>query len=286
MIIQPIYPKSNDSNAELCDYDDEVEELVSCKKIQDNAGNALSPPHEVSPTEVDFATRRSLLRYKCEKCGRECPSKHKLKRHLSTHSEARPFPCKICGRTFKWTEYLQKHMRQQHPLGDKGNLCTWYDALHNVFKFTYVLINVWCARACTYVGPVPRITKSSNSAKCKNGDFSAEPKDILLDAGKNKSFPSKAQGHSTFNEPGSVSRCINCCFNTLLLIVSDEDKDSVENEDDKVEEESINSNPEHQNNQVCNTLYYSWYIQVQLLDSRATSPLKYIQVGSDFHYQF
>ena len=68
--------------------------------------------------KVDFVARRSLLRYKCDMCGRECPSKHKLKRHLSTHSEARPFPCGICGRTFKWTEYLQKHMRQQHARGN------------------------------------------------------------------------------------------------------------------------------------------------------------------------
>ena len=72
--------------------------------------------------EIDFVARRSLLRYKCDKCGRECPSKHKLKRHLSTHSDARPFPCKICGRSFKWSEYLQKHMRLQHPLGKKGIL--------------------------------------------------------------------------------------------------------------------------------------------------------------------
>jgi KRAB domain-containing zinc finger protein len=61
-----------------------------------------------------------MLRFKCSICGRECPSKHKLKRHLSTHSEARPFPCKLCGRSFKWTEYLQKHMRQQHPSGKAG----------------------------------------------------------------------------------------------------------------------------------------------------------------------
>lgn len=75
----------------------------------------------VPPLIPDFAAARQVfIRYKCDICGRICPSKHKLKRHLSTHSEARPFPCPICGRSFKWTEYLQKHMRQQHSVTSKG----------------------------------------------------------------------------------------------------------------------------------------------------------------------
>ena len=70
---------------------------------------------------LDVAQRRALLlgrtrqRHVCSQCGRECPSKHKLKRHLSTHSEQRPYSCPLCSKTFKWTEYLAKHMRTQHP---------------------------------------------------------------------------------------------------------------------------------------------------------------------------
>lgn len=71
---------------------------------------------------VDIAAQRRLLggrpkqRRVCHICGRECPSKHKLKRHLSTHSEDRPYNCRVCGRSFKWSEYLSKHMRQQHSV--------------------------------------------------------------------------------------------------------------------------------------------------------------------------
>lgn len=71
---------------------------------------------------VDIAAQRRLLggrpkqRRVCHICGRECPSKHKLKRHLSTHSEDRPYNCHVCGRSFKWSEYLSKHMRQQHSV--------------------------------------------------------------------------------------------------------------------------------------------------------------------------
>lgn len=85
----------------------------------------------LSSGALDIAARRSLLlgrtkqRHVCHVCGRECPSKHKLKRHLSTHSEDRPFSCHVCGKSFKWTEYLQKHMRQQHSGGDgRFNGCT------------------------------------------------------------------------------------------------------------------------------------------------------------------
>lgn len=73
-----------------------------------------------SPSAIDVAAAqrlflRSKQRHVCHVCGRSCPSKHKLKRHLSTHSEERPFNCQLCGKNFKWTEYLAKHMRQQHP---------------------------------------------------------------------------------------------------------------------------------------------------------------------------
>ncbi len=83
---------------------------------------ARSNLEESGGAALDVATQRSLLfsripqkqRHFCHVCNRECPSKHKLKRHLSTHSEERPFNCHLCGRSFKWTEYLAKHMRQQH----------------------------------------------------------------------------------------------------------------------------------------------------------------------------
>lgn len=99
-----------------------VEVAVDAKEVSEEHNH--KPDGSEAVAVIDFATRRSLLRYKCDKCGRECPSKHKLKRHLSTHSDARPYPCKLCGRSFKWSEYLQKHMRQQHPSGKQGKEST------------------------------------------------------------------------------------------------------------------------------------------------------------------
>lgn len=91
---------------------DETSQLSEARPNLEESGGAGA---------LDIATRRSLLlgriqkqRHLCHVCNRECPSKHKLKRHLSTHSEERPFNCHLCGKSFKWTEYLAKHMRQQH----------------------------------------------------------------------------------------------------------------------------------------------------------------------------
>lgn len=68
-------------------------------------------------------TGRPKLRRICHICGRECPSRHKLQRHLSTHTEERPYNCKICGKAFKWTEYLSKHMRTQHGNNANSSMC-------------------------------------------------------------------------------------------------------------------------------------------------------------------
>ena len=78
------------------------------------------------PGQLDIAAlRRSLsgrpkLKRVCHICGRECPSRHKLQRHLSTHSQDRPYNCRVCGKAFKWTEYLAKHMRTQHAQGNNS----------------------------------------------------------------------------------------------------------------------------------------------------------------------
>ena len=100
--------------------------LSSPKSVTDDCSSSRETPTSESATEnvittaLDIAalrkslTGRPKLKRVCHICGRECPSRHKLQRHLSTHSEERPYNCSICGKAFKWTEYLSKHMRTQH----------------------------------------------------------------------------------------------------------------------------------------------------------------------------
>ena len=104
---------------------------------------------EAGAGALDIAQRRALLlgrtkqRHVCLHCGRECPSKHKLKRHLSTHSEQRPYNCHLCGKSFKWTEYLAKHMRTQHP-GVEGERALSRVSLHSA-QIATLFGNVWVA---------------------------------------------------------------------------------------------------------------------------------------------
>ena len=106
--------------------EDSLGDLLSKHFDPDSTDNSLSGMANSPSSEI--AKQRSLLlgrakiRHVCDICNRECPSKHKLRRHLSTHSEERPFACQLCGKTFKWTEYLQKHMRQQHLNGVEGTV--------------------------------------------------------------------------------------------------------------------------------------------------------------------
>ena len=128
-------PQSHEEKKLLGQQQYAVTERVSSKASSEVRGqsgeNGISTSGKISTGSnnqhnnggavVDFAARRSILlvrkkkKHVCHVCQRECPSKHKLKRHLSTHSEERPFSCQLCGKSFKWTEYLHKHLRQQHP---------------------------------------------------------------------------------------------------------------------------------------------------------------------------
>ena len=41
------------------------------------------------------------LVFQCDQCGKTCPSSRGLASHMKSHSEFRPFHCKICSKTFK-----------------------------------------------------------------------------------------------------------------------------------------------------------------------------------------
>lgn len=98
----------------------------SSVEAEDSLGTLLSKHFETDTSEDNIRSPNSVIanrrflhekarrRHICSVCNRECPSKHKLKRHLSTHTEDRPFACEACGKSFKWIGYLQKHVRQQH----------------------------------------------------------------------------------------------------------------------------------------------------------------------------
>lgn len=47
--------------------------------------------------------------YKCTFCGNFYPTVSRLRQHMRSHSEDRPFTCKLCGRSYKHNNGLKIH---------------------------------------------------------------------------------------------------------------------------------------------------------------------------------
>ncbi|XP_060075148.1 uncharacterized protein LOC132554841 [Ylistrum balloti] len=57
--------------------------------------------------------------YKCDTCGKFCPSSYSLKIHNTSHSSERPYGCEICDRRFKVKSKLMRHVQNVHNLSGK-----------------------------------------------------------------------------------------------------------------------------------------------------------------------
>ena len=52
-----------------------------------------------------------VKRYPCDECGERYHTKTMLKNHQAKHSDARPFVCEQCGKTFKLSRHRTRHMK-------------------------------------------------------------------------------------------------------------------------------------------------------------------------------
>ena len=56
----------------------------------------------------------TTLYYYCDKCGKKCTSKEKLRTHQKNmHSEGQ-VPCPICGKEFAYNDLMKRHKRKEH----------------------------------------------------------------------------------------------------------------------------------------------------------------------------
>lgn len=62
--------------------------------------------------------KKSLLKFKCDRCDYATTTKGSLRSHMFTHSDEFPFPCPYCEYKGKRHTYLKKHMLHKHY-----NLC-------------------------------------------------------------------------------------------------------------------------------------------------------------------
>ena len=71
----------------------------------------------------------------CEVCNKNLRDKYKLKRHMLSHTDVRPFGCGVCGKRFRrqyhLTEHTQSHSGQGFSCPECGKTCTRYRNLRH-----------------------------------------------------------------------------------------------------------------------------------------------------------
>lgn len=70
--------------------------------------------------KVKHKAGRSL--HKCDVCGLTSEYFHSMKRHMTTHTDWKPFRCNICNKCFYRKDSLQNHWRTRHL----GRDSKWY----------------------------------------------------------------------------------------------------------------------------------------------------------------
>ncbi|XP_077108937.1 zinc finger protein 831 [Ranitomeya variabilis] len=73
----------------------------------------LSPTSPAGLLGASTGKLRSIGKHICAHCGRDCLKPSVLEKHIRSHTGERPFPCNICGISFKTQSNLYKHRRTQ-----------------------------------------------------------------------------------------------------------------------------------------------------------------------------
>lgn len=77
-----------------------------------DVSQSSQPSTEVKVEElVDGLIRRTTKRFKCLLCLKYFSSKHCLKEHGYTHSNEKPYSCRVCLKTFKHASQFSLHKK-------------------------------------------------------------------------------------------------------------------------------------------------------------------------------
>jgi uncharacterized Zn-finger protein len=109
------------------------EHLAAHKSFGQNVSQRVLPLHMRKPRHTcptcdrRFFLRRHLFRhmihhslppekkrFPCSLCDRVFGNVEYLRSHMSVHSDARPFRCTDCSRTFRWRANLKAHIQRTH----------------------------------------------------------------------------------------------------------------------------------------------------------------------------
>nr|XP_034827058.1 gastrula zinc finger protein XlCGF29.1-like [Maniola hyperantus] len=74
---------------------------------------AFATPRRLRAHFYDFHNIKNKKFY-CDHCNKLCLNKCRLKVHLATHLDIRPFSCDLCDSTFKLSNNLRLHKKARH----------------------------------------------------------------------------------------------------------------------------------------------------------------------------
>jgi len=89
-----------------------VEDLIKLLSFDPSVESETQKHSDHSGSNIASASSDTV----CVVCNKEFSSKKARLRHQVCHSDARPFGCEYCGKTFKLQESVKEHHRNVHPL--------------------------------------------------------------------------------------------------------------------------------------------------------------------------
>uniref|UniRef100_A0A3Q0RE57 C2H2-type domain-containing protein n=1 Tax=Amphilophus citrinellus TaxID=61819 RepID=A0A3Q0RE57_AMPCI len=114
----------------------------------------------------------NLTTNQCGVCLRVLSCPRALRLHQATHLGERPFPCKICGRSFSTKGSLRSHIATHHARPPNARCCK-----HFVFCAIYQISSIWHQRRL-------ELTKRKYSGKCyKQPVYASHPEDSFCRQG-------------------------------------------------------------------------------------------------------
>ncbi|GFO12181.1 Zinc finger protein, partial [Plakobranchus ocellatus] len=92
--------------------------VASDPPLPDGNGKRKQPQQTTSDGKA-----AKVGKYKCSYCDITCAKPSVLEKHLRTHTNERPFPCVVCGVSFKTKSNLSKHWKSNSHVSRTGISC-------------------------------------------------------------------------------------------------------------------------------------------------------------------
>ncbi|XP_064410739.1 zinc finger protein 438 isoform X1 [Latimeria chalumnae] len=121
VILQPLAPITSPADPRTTQVTNCIDQqillsnTIACKTLNCKQCGSTCAKHASCCRNVPFAL--SKYWYKCHVCSRSFQFKHHLQDHLNTHTNRRPYSCRICRKTYVHSGSLSTHMKLHHSEG-------------------------------------------------------------------------------------------------------------------------------------------------------------------------